>query len=282
MIDRKRQPVLMRPIWLVLTIAVLSLGTALWTLSPGWLGFERLSALLAFLGTALTPAMTYQADFVPVGTEPLLLKALKAAWHTVLFAGAGLGIALLAGIPLGFVCSTSIWRGVRSRPFLLPFVAIIYLLGRILITFSRSVHELLWAVLFLAAFGLTKSGAVLAIAIPYAGVFAKVFSDLIDECPSGVSDALHASGATSVQSFIFGRLPQAVPDMAAYTMYRFECAVRSSAVLGFFGIPTLGYYISASFENLYYAEVWTYLYVLFALVVLLDIWSRILRQGLAQ
>ena len=75
-------------------------------------------------------------------------------------------------------------------------------------------------------------------------------------------------------------LPRALPDMGAYAFYRFECALRSSAILGFFGYPTLGYYISLSFENLYYREVWTYLYALVLLVALVDWWSGALRRRL--
>ena len=66
--------------------------------------------------------------------------------------------------------------------------------------------------------------------------------------------------------------------MTAYTFYRFECALRSSAVLGFFGFPTLGFYLAASFENLYYGEVWTYLYTLFVLIVVVEWWSGIIRR----
>jgi phosphonate transport system permease protein len=69
-----------------------------------------------------------------------------------------------------------------------------------------------------------------------------------------------------------------LPDLTAYTFYRFECALRSSAVLGFFGFPTLGYYIAASFENLHYGEVWTYLYALFILIVIVEWWSGIIRR----
>ena len=73
-----------------------------------------------------------------------------------------------------------------------------------------------------------------------------------------------------------------MPDILAYSFYRFECALRSSAVLGFFGYPTLGFYIAASFENLYFGEVWTYLYTLFLLVALVDVWSGRIRMGLQQ
>ena len=282
MTKRSSLPVLFRPIWLVSGCVVISLVWSFWVLSPGFIQLDHFSALVTFLLSAFNPAVSYQAEFVPIGTDPLLLKACKAAGTTVVFAGAGLSLALLVGIPLGFLCSTSFWQGIRDRPMLLPVATFCYSIGRIVITFFRSVHELLWAVLFLAAFGLTESGAALAIAIPYAGIFAKVFSDMIDECPTDSSNALRESGASTLQSFLFGRLPRALPDMAAYSMYRFECAVRSSAVLGFFGIPTLGFYVSASFENLYYRKVWTYLYVLFVLLLILDIWSNMLREGLAR
>ena len=120
--------------------------------------------------------------------------------------------------------------------------------------------------------------AVVAIAIPYAGTLAKIFGEMLDEAPRGAALALEAGGASAGQRFLFGLVPQALPDMTAYTFYRFECALRSSAVLGFFGFPTLGYHLAASFENLHYGEVWTYLYVLFLLVLAADWWSGRLRK----
>ena len=75
-----------------------------------------------------------------------------------------------------------------------------------------------------------------------------------------------------------GLLPRASADMAAYAFYRFECAIRSSAILGFFGYETLGYYMRASFQNLHYREVWTYLYAMLALVLVLEAWSAAMRR----
>jgi phosphonate transport system permease protein len=89
---------------------------------------------------------------------------------------------------------------------------------------------------------------------------------------------LRGAGASPLQVFAFGLVPRAAPDLAAYSFYRFECAVRSAAVLGFFGFPTLGYAIAQAFENLHYREVWTYLYALLALVLLIETWSGALRR----
>jgi phosphonate transport system permease protein len=238
---------------------------------------------LEFLSRALTPALRYEAE--AGAARPLLVKALLAAHRTVVFAAAAIGLALVVGLPLGFLGSAAWWEGDpaggRSRGAALLRRAVapgIYGSCRAIMAAMRSVHELVWAVVFLAAFGLSDLSAVIAIAIPYAGTFAKVFSELVDEAPREAATALRHAGASPLQVFCFGLLPVAQADMTAYAFYRFECALRSSAIMGFFGFPTLGYYISVSFENLHYGEVWTYLYTLVLLVVLADWWSGRLRR----
>jgi len=149
---------------------------------------------------------------------------------------------------------------------------------RSLLVVMRSIHELVWAVVLMAAFGREPVVAIMAMAIPYTGTFAKIFAEMLDEADDLPAEAMINLGATSWQGNVFGLLPFVGPDILAYGFYRFECALRSSAVLGFFGFPTLGYFIAGSFENLLYGEVWTYLYVLFALVVVVDWWSGRLRK----
>ena len=182
----------------------------------------------------------------------------------------------MLGSFLAILCSSVWWRGTQKESAL----SVLQWSFRLVALGLRSVHELLWAVLFLSAFGLTRTSAVLAIALPYAGIFAKVFSELLDEAQRTPFEALEGSGASRAQSFLFGIVPAAFPDILSYTLYRFECAIRTSAILGFFGFPTLGYFISASFENLHYGEVWTYLYVLASLVIVSDAWSGLVRRRL--
>ncbi len=227
-----------------------------------------------FFGSALRPTFTYEGD-VPDGAAPLLVSGLAAARRTLVFAVAGMSLALVLGVVLGFLASSSWWAQERGGRTLR---ALVWSGARVLIVGMRSVHELLWAVLFLAAFGLNTFGAVVAIAIPYGGTLAKIFSEMLEEAPRDSARALRELGGSPLQVFLFGQLPRALPDMAAYAFYRFECAVRSSAVLGFFGFPTLGYSIAQSFENLHYREVWTYLYMLMALVIGIELWSGALRR----
>lgn len=237
-----------------------------------------------FFARALSPAMSFESE-VPPDTTPLVWQALGAARRTLVFAAAAISIALPIGLVLGFFGASAWWEDERSggstrlsRWFYRTLAPLVWGSTRVVIVGMRSVHELLWAVLFLAALGLNSASAVIAIAIPYAGTLAKVFSEMIDEASRDAGHALRAAGASPLQVFCFGLLPRAVPDMSAYAFYRFECAVRSSAILGFFGFPTLGYFISAAFENLHYGEVWTYLYVLSALVIGIEIWSGAMRR----
>jgi phosphonate transport system permease protein len=244
-----------------------------------------ISAAAKFFAAAISPALDYEATYVPDTAGSFFLKVLHAMQRTVWFAAGGIGVALTIGIVFGFFCSSALWldelpRGrasVSARMLrLVPPCA--YFGARALMTLFRSIHELLWAVLFLSAFGVTDVSAILAIGIPSGGVLAKIFSELLDEAPRAPAKALQAAGTGNLAAFVVGLLPAAFPDMVAYGMYRFECALRSSAVLGFFGFPTLGYYLSASFENLYYHEVWTFLYAMFVLVVLSDLWSSAVRR----
>lgn len=225
-----------------------------------------------FFGAAFRPALTHEAATVPPGTPPFLLRVWDAARVTVVFAAAAMSLAVVLGLALGVLASESWWAG-RGRVGTAARWTI-----RTVIVALRSVHELLWAVVFLAAFGAEPATAVLAIALPYAGTLAKVFSEMLDEAPRRASEALDALGASPAQRFLFGLLPAAAPDMAAYAFYRFECAVRSAAVMGFFGVPTLGYYLKLSFESLHFREVWTYLWAMIAVVLLLEGWSSLMRR----
>ena len=237
-----------------------------------------------FFASAASPALYPESPDAPPGTPLVVVTALAAVWTTVRFAACATSVALLLGGLLGILASGAFWDGVappgRTSPGLRAGARSVHIVVRIVIALLRSVHELLWAVLLLAAVGLGEATAIVALALPYTGTIAKVFSEMLDEVPKDSSDALVAAGAGQLQSYAFGRVPRALPDLGAYSMYRFECALRSSAILGFFGFPTLGLYVKLLFENTLYGEVWTYLFSLFVLIALVDWWSGAVRARL--
>lgn len=270
----RRAPLLDRSGWTVVALLVAG-AVAAWRLdlAPGDLlpsaGGRRLA--VEFFGAALRPALGYEAEFVAPGAPPFFVALGLALGRTFVFALAAMSLAVVGGAVLG-VLGSSTWRA--RGGVLGPSVQVA---ARATAVAMRSVHELLYAVLFLAALGYSPATGVLAIAIPYAGILAKVVAELLDETPREVRDELLFAGATPAGAFLFGLAPRAVPDLAAYAFYRFECALRSSAILGFFGFPTLGYYVSASFANLHFREVWSYLYALVLAVLILELWSGRLR-----
>ena len=256
--------------------ALVGLGLEPGGLVPREAGLARLRQ---FLAAALQPALDYESTDVPPGAPAFLWTVASGLLHTVAFALAGMSLALLIGFPLGLVASDSWWdRAAFGGGRLAPLRRPLQLSVRVAIALMRSVHELVWAVVFLAAMGLTAFSAVVAIAIPYGGTLAKVFSEMLDEAPREGLRGVRGTGAPPLIALLTGLVPAALPDMAAYAFYRFECATRSSAVLGFFGLPTLGYHLPLAYQDLHYREVWTYLYALLALVLLLEAWSGALRR----
>ena len=215
----------------------------------------------------------FQAAVQPELSADFLGLTLGSAWKTVVYAVAGICLAVALGFPLGVLASGVL----AGRSWLrIPGVAgFRFLLGAM-----RSVHELIWAWFFVAAVGLSPAAAVFALAIPYAGILGRIYADFLNDVPNAPLRALRASGASETKILLYGRLPMALPDMLSYTFYRFECAIRSAAIMGFVGVGGLGMQIQLSLTDLYFGEVWTLLYALVGLVLLVDLWSSWLRRYL--
>lgn len=223
---------------------------------------------LVFLAIALVCllfsdiAITTQNPWTEMGR--LLLGLLTPNLFTV----GDVGTALLRTIAFAFVgvtlgCSVGFLLSLAFRSRLV----------RTGCAFVRAIHELFWALIFLQFFGLHPLTGVLAIAIPYAGVFAKVYSEILDETDPMPGRVL-PFGTSVISSFLFTRIPAAWPHLLSYTSYRVECGLRSSAILGFVGLPTLGFYLESSFAEGHYSEVGALLLLFYVLIATLRVWIR--------
>lgn len=219
--------------------------------SGGWATLQRLFFSLL------------QPDLSP----KLLTLALQSSLLTFAYALLTLSLALIGGFFLAIFAS-----GVLLPSTFLQTAA------RAILGFLRAIHELIWAWFFVAAVGLNPIGAVFALAIPYSGYLGKIFADTLQTVPYKPIAALKQAGATPLQLLIYGYLPQALPMMLSYTMYRLECAIRSSSVLSFVGLGGIGMQIQLSLQDLRYDQVWTFLLFLVALIVLIDRWSYAVRK----
>ncbi len=103
---------------------------------------------------------------------------------------------------------------------------------------------------------------------------------MLTDVPKQPIKALKLTGASRLQTLVYGYLPLVWADFISYTMYRFECAIRSSAIMSFVGLGGLGFQIQLSLADLKYESVWTYVFFLIGLVLFVDIWSSLVRKGL--
>ena len=210
----------------------------------------------------------FLADFFPPKLEPAFLKMVAIeTWRTVAIATAGIALALLIAIPLTLLSTGAL--SISALP------------GRMdLLIVLRSVPELVWALVFVRVVGLGPTAGVLAIALTYGGMLGKVYGEILESGEQHATASLLRNGASRTQAFFYGLLPQSAAELTSYTVYRWECAIRSSAVLGFVGAGGLGQQMDTSMKMFAGGEVATMLAVFVALVWLADLASGWLRKSL--
>ena len=218
--------------------------------------------------------------FPPALASDFLLLVARETWRTVAIATAGMTLALVLALPLTLlstrVLSVSALSGRMARgPFWLRQAL------RWLLIVLRSVPELVWALVFVRVVGLGATAGVLAIALTYGGMLGKVYGEILESGENHAAETLLRNGSSRLQAFFFGLLPQNAAELTSYTVYRWECAIRSSVVLGFVGAGGLGQQLDGSMKMFNGGEVLTMLLVFFALVALADRISAWLREALA-
>ncbi|MBK6470480.1 MAG: ABC transporter permease [Betaproteobacteria bacterium] len=222
----------------------------------------------------------FLATFLPPAHAPeFLAMVARASWRTVAIATAGMTLALLIALPLTLlstrVLSVSALSGrMATGPFWLRQAV------RGLLILLRSVPELVWALVFVRVVGLGPTAGVLAIALTYGGMLGKVYGEILESGESHATQTLLRNGSSRLQAFFYGLLPQNAAELTSYTVYRWECAIRSSVVLGFVGAGGLGQEMDNSMKMFHGGEVFTMLAVFVALVALADRVSAGLRKSL--
>jgi len=178
---------------------------------------------------------------------------LQALLHTIAFALLAVALAAPLGLLLAMVFH---WLPVR-----------------LLCAAVRSVHELFWGLIFMQSFGLSATTGLLAILVPFTGVFAKVFAEIFHQQQSDPTQTLPPTTG-ALKRYLYTLIPQSWPALLSYTRYRFECALRSSAILGFIGLPTLGFHLETAFKQGQYSEAGALLWVFLLLIASIRFWLR--------
>ena len=236
---------------------------------------------LLFDAQSLRAAGMFLRDFLTPSVEPeFLAMVLRETWQTVVIATAGLSLALLAAVPATFVISTRLSISRLGTGRMRPFAAIVRQALRWILMVLRSVPELVWALLFVRIAGLGPTAGVLAIALSYSGMLAKVYAEILESGDAHATDVLLANGGGRLPALLYGALPESSAELVSYTVYRWECAIRGSAVMGFVGAGGLGQRLDESTKMMAGGEVATMLLVFVLLVAAADLVSKLLRRRL--
>jgi phosphonate transport system permease protein len=237
-----------------------------------WILFDwqSLTATGRFLSDFLTPA--HDAEFLDM--------LVRETWQTVAIATSGLALALLGAIPATLIINEQLSISALGTGRMRTVAALVRQAVRWLLVLLRSVPELVWALLFVRIIGLGPTAGVLAIALTYCGMLGKVYAEILESSDAHASDTLLANGSGRLGALLYGALPEAASELMSYTVYRWECAIRGSVVMGFVGAGGLGQRMDESMKMLAGSEVASMLLVFVALVALADLFSKILRRRL--
>lgn len=224
----------------------------------------------------------FVGGFFPLSSGNEFLGLLfKATLETLAMATAGIALSFLIAAPLAVAMTRSLsvarigpgpgrWRGQLVRQA-----------ARALLMVLRAIPEVVWALVFVRVLGLGPAAGVLALAITYGGMLGKVYAEILESADTRPARALLEAGSPRLTALFYALVPGAAQELASYTVYRWECAVRASVVMGFVGAGGLGQLMDQSMKMLNGGEAGSILLVFLVLVLLADALSAALRRLLA-
>lgn len=195
-------------------------------------------------------------------------KWLRLLAETLLIAYLGTLLGAIFAFALCFAAAANL---VESR-------AIRFAVRRAL-EFLRTVPEVVFALLFVIAFGLGPMAGVLALALHSVGTLGKLFSEVVENIDMKPVEGVRASGGSWVQAVRFAVLPQVAPNFASYTLLRFEINVRGASVMGFVGAGGIGQELITAIRQFYYTDVSAILLLIVLTVFAIDMATERVRHG---
>jgi len=243
--------------WYVVLIVLMTIAS-FWSLDLQWSQFLSASAMQKmgrFVAELLAPNFEI----------PFLNKLWWATLETLAMSALGTLLAVVLGLLLALPASrTGLIRNVT----------------RAVLNALRSIPELIWATLLLIAAGLGPMAGTLALALHTSGVLGRLFAESLENASTDAAMALRVRGISEAKIFCYATLPQIIPQLVSYTLYRWENNIRAAAVLGVVGAGGLGAMLSFHMSLFQMAETSSVLLAMLALVVLVDALSYWVRKAL--
>ena len=250
--------------WFVAAVGLL-VFLSFWTLDLQWAKFlapDALRKMARFLGELFPPNtdLEFLKKLLPAALETLAMSALG----TLIAAALGLVLALPASKTHD--ADPARWRT----------------LTRLLLNALRSIPELVWAALLLIAAGLGPFAGTLALGLHTTGVLGRLFAEAIENAPEGPAFALRLRGVDEFRVSLYATLPQLLPQLLSYTLYRWENNIRAAAVLGVVGAGGLGQMLAFHMGLFQMGETSSVLIAMITLVALVDALSYGARRVMSQ
>jgi len=173
------------------------------------------------------------------------------------------------------ICVPATWFGARN---ITPFKPITYPIGRLLMSISRSIHEIVWALFFVAVLGLGALPGIFAIAVRSVGFIAKMSAEAIENVELGPADAIRATGANNFQVLLFAILPQVLPQVLGIILFEWEINIRRSAILGLVGAGGLGLVFFRQMNTFNHHGVTTVIIAILGIIMIGEVISHYTRN----
>ena len=207
------------------------------------------------------------------------------SWYNALFLSfRTLLVSILAIGLAGLVALITFASGARNlamegkSPLKKPFASLVFYLLRVLYTVTRSVPELIWAMLIVFTMQAGIVAGALALAIHNFGILGRLCSEVVENMDQRSIRSLRSSGASSGQIILYGVFPEVLPQLLTYILYRWEVVIRTTVVVGFIAAEGLGRQFRLSMSWFHYDEVIVLLTCYVVLVLIVDAVSGCLRK----
>lgn len=250
--------------WLTYSALALAIGWLLhWSAGGAQMSWSELAGGMPQIGDFLSRSVPPDLNILPRLWAPALETIQIAIWGTLL--------SVLLALPLSFIAASNLHSWNWLRRVTRQFMNVI-----------RSINELILALVFVSAVGLSPFPGVLALALHGMGMLGKFFAEAIEEIDDGPLQALRSAGASQLQIIAFGVVPQVITAWIAVVLYRFEVNLRSATVLGMVGAGGLGFELVSSLKLFRYQETATCIIVITIMVITADMASNWLRSRIQQ
>ena len=252
--------------WFVAGLLVL-VGLSFYSLDLKWAQF--------FSSDAIAKMGKFVSELLSPDVRPKFVsKVFFAAIETLAMSAVGTLLAVALGLVLALPASRTQAADTKARAALRGAT-------RLILNALRSIPELVWATLLLICAGLGPLAGTLALALHTAGVLGRLFAEAIENAPPDSAIALRVRGVGRVSVFLYATLPQVLPQLMSYTLYRWENNIRAAAVLGVVGAGGLGQMLSYHMSLFQMSETSTILIAMLILVALVDAISFFARRKMA-